>query len=237
MTYGDAVAGSSRLGFRRVDLDDWLDARRDRFGILLALLATAFLITGEGDVRWTRVVAASLNLAALAAGFLSAGIRRDRPRLAALAGIGLTGTVLVAVLPLEKAGAAIGGLCQVLVLGAVLVAVLKRVMSHEEVALNTVLGAIAAYFLIGLIFAWAYVSIYGFVDGAVFDPAERGLPAYYSFVVLTTLGFGDIVPVNEFARRLSAIEAIVGQVFLATLVARLVSMYGRRPRGEPDSTE
>ncbi|MBT8240792.1 MAG: potassium channel family protein, partial [Acidimicrobiia bacterium] len=108
-----------------------------------------------------------------------------------------------------------------------LLAVVGRVVHHERVETQTLLGALAAYFLIGLFFAWIYLALDGFVDGPVLQPPVEGVPSYYSMVVLTTLGFGDINPVDQLARKVTAIEAITGQIFLATLVARLVSLYGR----------
>ncbi len=121
----------------------------------------------------------------------------------------------------------------------ILAAVVRRVLSHDQVGAPTILGAITAYLLIGLSHAWVYLALDGLVDGPILNPAIEGLPSYYSFVVLSTLGFGDVTPVNDLAQRLTAIEAITGQVFLATLVARLVSLYGQpwaRSRVEPFPT-
>ena len=53
---------------------------------------------------------------------------------------------------------------------------------------------------------------------------------YFSFVTLTTVGYGDITPATELAKRLAVVEAFVGQVFLIVLVARLVTLWGRRVR-------
>ncbi|MDG1785070.1 MAG: potassium channel family protein, partial [Ilumatobacter sp.] len=72
----------------------------------------------------------------------------------------------------------------------------------------------------------------GLFEGPVLDPDVASLPTYYSFEVLTTLGFGDITPVNDFVQRLTALEAMAGQIFLATLVARLVAMYGSSARSQ-----
>lgn len=207
-------------------LDAWLDARRDRFGLLLALLVASFLLTGVDSSRLGRLVGAGLALAALAAGVASTDLGRDRRRLAVVGGVGAVGVVLLATFEITHPAAAVGALCVAAMLAVVLGAVIARVLGHVEVQVPTILGALAAYFLIGLVFAWVYWALSGLVDGPVLSSEDGELPVYYSFVVLSTLGFGDISPINEFARRLTAVEAITGQIFLVTLVARLVSIYG-----------
>ena len=202
----------------------------DRFGTLLFFLLAAFLASGSSGSGWLRVVGALANVGALLAGFLATGIWADRRRLVVLASVGVGSTVLVGFAQTSIA-AAIGALGQAIVLEGILIAVVRRVLGHERVELATIAGAIAAYVLIGLIFAWIYLAAYGVFDGPILDPEEPGVPTYYSFVVLSTLGFGDVTPVDEFVKRLTAFEAITGQIFLATLVARLVSLYGR-PTGQ-----
>ncbi len=204
----------------------------DRFGTLLVFLLTSFLLSGIAYSGWYRIVGASLNVVALLAGFAATDLRSQRVRLGMLVAIGGLGVALVGSFPQTSIAAGVGAIAQVIVLGAVLLAVVQRVLTHERVELATILGAIAAYFLIGLVFAWIYLALEGIIDGPILQPAEAGLPAYYSFVVLSTLGFGDVTPVNELVQRLTAVEAITGQIFLATLVARLVSMYKPSPPAE-----
>ena len=220
----------------RVDIDSWLASQRDRFGLLLALLVAAFLLTGVGESHWTRIVGAGLNLAAVAAGFLAGGVRSGRIKFGLVALIGVTGVVLLSAFDPTTVAGGIGALCEAAVLSAVCGVVIRRVITMEKVTMSAIMGGIAGYFLIGLIFAWIYIALRGFVDGPVFVPPAEGPPVYYSFVVLTTLGFGDISPVHELARRLTVVEAMVGQIFLVTLVARLVSMYGTSPRARINAT-
>lgn len=177
------------------------------------------------------MVGGTLNIVAVIAALGARGLGVTPWRMALLVSVGFIGLAMLGNYPAETPEAAVGALCQVLVLGAALVAVLARVLSHRVVRLSTLLGAISGYFLIGLVFAWIYLAIDGFIEGPVLDPPEAGLPAYYSFVVLTTLGFGDVSPIDEFARRITTLEAMVGQVFLATLVARLAAMYGSERPG------
>jgi len=203
----------------------------DRFGTLLFFLLFAFLVSGLSEAGWPNVVGSVANVASLIAGFVATGLSANRRRLGVLVAIGIISAVLVG-FQQETIPGAIGALGQAIVLGAILLAVVRRVLAHEQVGLPTIAGAIAAYVLIGLIFAWIYLAMSGLVDGPAFEPDTAGLPTYYSFVVLTTLGFGDITPVHDLVQRLTALEAIAGQIFLATLVARLVSMYGAPARGK-----
>ncbi len=203
----------------------------DRFGTLLFFLIFAFLISGVSDSGWPKVVGSGANVASLLAGFAATGMIAHRRRMAVLLVVGVASAVLVGFEQTSVLGA-IGAFGQAAVLMAILLAVVRRVLAHDRVGLPTILGAISAYVLIGMVFAWIYLAMYGIFDGPILDPDEAGLPTYYSFVVLTTLGFGDITPVDDLVQRLTALEAMTGQIFLATLVARLVSMYGSPARGE-----
>ena len=200
----------------------------DRFGLLLGLLVTTFLVTGLSSSGEIRLSAGILNLLSLIVGVRSTRMREKHQVLSALVIMGVTGSILLWLLPFDGIGAALGATMQVVVLGALTLAVLARVISHSQVTVQTILGAIAAYFLLGQIFAWIYLALSGYVDDALFSPPATGeLPTYYSYVVLTTLGFGDIVPTNTISERVTVVEALTGQLFLATLVARLVSLYAR----------
>jgi hypothetical protein len=108
---------------------------------------------------------------------------------------------------------------------------MKQVVFGTEINANRLVGAICVYLLLGVIWALAYsfvdlvsASSFAGVDG----DATAGWNAtwvYYSFVTLTTLGYGDILPLSATARSLAYLEAIVGQFYIAVLVAGLVSAY------------
>jgi hypothetical protein len=106
--------------------------------------------------------------------------------------------------------------------------ILPYILRQRTVTPSVILGAVCVYVLIGSVFA----TIYGFAaaaDPAVFFPAQDATATttafgYYSFVTLTTLGFGDIVPIAAWVRAITALEALTGQIFLVVLVARLVGL-------------
>jgi hypothetical protein len=113
---------------------------------------------------------------------------------------------------------------------------LKRVLDPGPVTANRLQAAVCAYLLIGLGWALVYSVIEHLQPGAFRDPSGgspeshavlAGFPhlIYYSFTTLTTLGFGDVVPTTPLARSLSTLEAVIGQLYLALLVARLVGLH------------
>jgi hypothetical protein len=114
---------------------------------------------------------------------------------------------------------------------ALSIVVARAVFGPGRITYHRVVGAILLYLIIGLIF----VALYGFVALAA-PNAFTNLPAlhgdfavagnliYFSFVTLTTTGYGDIAPLHPYARSLANVEAIIGQIYPATLLARLVTL-------------
>jgi len=110
-------------------------------------------------------------------------------------------------------------------------AALKQVIYGQEMSTNRLMGVVCVYLLLGILWATFYSAVYR-LDPTAFagiDSAEKsGLTVtwvYYSFVTLTTLGYGDILPLNATARVLAYCEAVFGVFYMATLVAMLVSAY------------
>jgi len=107
----------------------------------------------------------------------------------------------------------------------------KHIAMDTEISANRIVGAIAVYLLLGVLWAVAYTivdlvwpgSFNGFDPGAGTGWASEWL--YFSFVTMTTLGYGDIAPVSAIARVLAYMQAIFGQLYIAILVAGLVGAY------------
>ena len=110
-----------------------------------------------------------------------------------------------------------------------LVLAIKHILFGPKIDLNKIVGSITIYLLIGIIWALLYGLVEEVFTGSFEGThlAEDGTRfwdlIYFSFVTLTTLGYGDILPVNTYARTLAYMEAIVGQFYIAILVASLVS--------------
>lgn len=107
----------------------------------------------------------------------------------------------------------------------------RAVLAPGEITRHRVLGAIALYLGLGMFFANAYRLSWELVPGSLANISPDTLVSqayssmlYFSFVTLTTVGYGDITPVQPFVRALSNLEAIIGQLYPATLLARLVTL-------------
>ncbi len=118
---------------------------------------------------------------------------------------------------------------------------MRQVAVGNEINPNRIIGAICVYLLLGVMWSIAYAVIEYSQPGSFKGLTEAVAPAwntdfvYYSFVTITTLGYGDITPLSQTARSLSFAEAIVGQFYIAVLVAGLVSAYISAKQGGSDS--
>ena len=113
--------------------------------------------------------------------------------------------------------------------GICLFVFLHRIFSETTVTADTIQGGIAVYFLSGLLWAFFYETLLLFnPDAILFSNQVLGKFSdliYFSFVTITTLGYGDITPVSRMAKNLALLEAVWGQTYLTVLVARLVGLH------------
>ncbi len=103
-------------------------------------------------------------------------------------------------------------------------------LQAKRVTVEQISGALSAYLLMGLVWGLAYFLLESAAPGSlsfgsVSDEARFSASVYYSFVTLTTLGYGDILPLTDRARSLAYVEAVIGQIYLAVLVGKLVGMF------------
>src|SRR5262245_27890460 len=112
----------------------------------------------------------------------------------------------------------------------VMVASVRRALRAGVVNPERILAALDAYLLAGLVFGIAYRVVDQLWPSSFGGTRPLGLAQaiYFSFGTLATLGYGDVVPVSEPARGLAILEGVSGQMYLAVLVARLVSLYSQQ---------
>ncbi|MDJ0508108.1 MAG: ion channel [Crocosphaera sp.] len=109
----------------------------------------------------------------------------------------------------------------------VTMAIASRIYQEEKVNLDVIRGGICIYLLLGIFWFFLYQIIVFFDPNALSIPEGVGHSSlfYFSFTTLTTLGYGDILPNNAFAMTLTNAEALVGQIYPAVVIAKLVSLY------------
>ena len=112
--------------------------------------------------------------------------------------------------------------------------IIAHLFDRRDVTVDTILGAIVAYLLVAVAFTVVFEiieiqkpgSFSGIADGAALVRSElTSSMMYLSLVCITTMGFGDIVPVSDVARPLAVLEGVFGQLYLAVMIARLVGLH------------
>jgi len=203
------------------------------YGVLLILiLALLVAQTVAHEYRGGGLVVGVLVTAVLLVALRSSHVKRPLFRATAIfAAIGLIALVSATIDTSRTLVPDIALVVGVLLAAAPLV-VLGRIVRHRVITIETIFGAISVYLLIALVFAFWFSGVHN-ADGAAFILPEaepnQTTWTYYSFVTITTLGYGDITPVATMARSLAGIEAVLGQVYLVTIVARFVSLLGTAP--------
>ncbi len=203
----------------------------DSYGLLLILVLSSLLVTAlVGDSDWGRVV-----ITAMSGGMTLFAFWTSRPSVAVLrvATVAIALSVIAAISAVavgpdttfDNVGRA--GLAVITAASPVIVG--RRLVRHRRVQGSTVLGALCIYLLLGLFFAYLYSTI-----GALSSPFFAQHPnativdyLYFSYVSLTTVGYGDLTAAKDVGRIIAVSEALTGQLYLVTVVALLVANLGR----------
>lgn len=124
----------------------------------------------------------------------------------------------------------VGNLCGVVYFAYAIIVILIFIYQQREVTRDLIAGAAVAYLMMALMWTFLYKSVEMLQPGSFSIPetafkAHKLVFVYYSFVTITTLGFGDITPTTSLASSLSILEALVGQLFLVVGVAWLVGVH------------
>lgn len=214
----------------------------DDYSLVLLLQIMAFLmITGGNSLVWRVALIPTLTAGVLATFYAS----NVKPRTMAT----VTWVVVVAGLFALVAVVADDRLISPWVLAPMVLVVLsspavilRRILGHRTVTAKTIVGSICVYVYLGLIFALLF-GLVDSIESAPFfaqGPATRpGQFTYFSFITVTTLGYGDLSPGTDVGQGLAVLATLTGSIYMVTLVARLVSMYGLQrsvpPQGPPTS--
>ncbi len=125
----------------------------------------------------------------------------------------------------------------ILPVAAIVVLVRRIVEDLPSVSARTILGLLSVYLLMGMTFAALFATIAVISDEPFFAQTKTAEPVdftYFSFVTLSTVGYGDLTAANPMPRMLAAIEGLIGQLYLVTVVAVAVSRVRRRGSQPPE---
>jgi hypothetical protein len=212
---------------------------RHRFIFLLATIFLLLAVTPflEGFVRLRFLFNAFLSAVLVSAVYaLSQKIRNLA--IAALLAIPMLISIWAQYFVRSDVMFLIGRICGAFFIAFTIFHILRSIFREQDVSKDTIAGAAAVYMLFALMWSFLYgvldlVEPGSFAISAAQTLGERNIFLYYSFVTITTLGYGDITPVTYIATSLAVLEAIVGQLFLVVLVAWLVGMYVSKKSKSP----
>jgi hypothetical protein len=213
-------------------------ARFSAVELLITLLALITLAPFVEAFHYGQFVVTGLLVLILIAAVLCAGASRRRLVIASILAVLVVIVRIVSFFRNDHASWVATYVAALAFCGFVIIELLRYVMRAPRVTSDVLCAAIATYILMGLAWSAAYLleshaELGAFAFSSVHRP-DQGLQSfeafYFSLVTLTTVGFGDITPVSPVARMLAATEAMVGVLYVAILVAHLVSLYRREDR-------
>jgi Ion channel len=209
-----------------------------RFGYVLGMLVVTLafqLAAPEGDVA--RLLSVTLQGATLVAAVVASRAHRWVIRMSVVVvGLGIAGAVatLLGTDEFSREGAGAVGLLYILLTPPALVVGLRKHFAEEGgVTLQMMFGVLCLYLTLGMMFAFVFGLVDVYSDTPFFNTGadEHDDFLYFSFQTLTTVGYGDLVAVTEVGRSLAITEALIGQIYLVTVVALIVSNL--RPAARP----
>jgi hypothetical protein len=207
---------------------------RERYGLLLGAIVVTFAIQGIATPGAGEQILVSVLLGVTL--LLALWATDTRPRIVGPA------VVLVAVVTIASVVQALNGeidgaaarlanaLLVALAPAAIVVGVVRDLRARQSVTIQAVLGVLCVYLLIGMFFAFVYGALGHLGKAPFFTGAQQSSVAsclYYSFTTLTTVGYGDLTARSNLGHTLSVFEALLGQVYLVTVVSLLVANLGR----------
>jgi hypothetical protein len=206
----------------------------DAFGlVVLLVLATYVTASLTRYSGWSAVLIVALGATSAVVALGTSRAKRRTVRAAAVVGIVCVVLAVIAELTDDTGYLGATAFAQFVLMIAATASVLRAVITEPRVTFRTILGAISVYLIFGLLFTSLYVGVDRLQDGPFFVNGgnETGDFIFFSFTTLTTTGYGNLVPADQPGKMFSGLEMLLGQIFLVTLIAGLVSAWRpRRPR-------
>jgi hypothetical protein len=219
-----------------------LATHRERYGLLLGAIIVAFAIQGIAEPGKVEQILVAVLLGATL--LLALWVADAKPRVMWPAVVIVAALILTSVV--EAASGSVGGgatrianaLLVALAPPAIILGVLRSLRARQAVTLEAVFGVLCVYILLGMFFASVYGTIDRFGGNPFFAGGQTATVArclYFSFASLTTAGYGDFTARTNLGHTLSVSEALLGQIYLVTVVSLIVANLGRsRPAAKAE---
>jgi hypothetical protein len=200
--------------------------RGGRYGLLLLVLIGTYLLAAFSGAKLATEIQVILFAFVLLIALRNSPLPAPWPLVIGAATVIGTAVTFWTSVSGSRDGKAAEDLWKALLLLMAVVMVVRRVLAKRTVTIQSIYGALSAYIIIGLMFASGFAAVDHLSTTDFFannEPANTQTFQYFSFTTLTTLGYGDFTAGENGGRSIAVLEALTGQVFLATLVARLVA--------------
>lgn len=205
----------------------------DSYGLVLLLILLTYVLSVTLKGRAISIVVA-VQIATIWV-VLRASDARRRLRIIAslLAAISAIVAIVNVFLPGQVGGNGFMALVSALLYLGALFSIVRHLVLRRTVDRETVLGAIAAYLMMGMFFAFVYSALGAIQAGPFFGASSEGTfpqDLFFSFTTLTTTGYGNLIPAGNPGQSFAVLEMLIGQLFLVTAVAKAVNAWQPRPR-------
>ena len=202
----------------------------DAYGLVLFLILATFVVmmTLPPEGWGGRVAAVAIAVLTSVVAFTSSDVRPSRVRFAVV--VAAAAVIAAVIAKVTDSDQVLGAsfVAASLLLAIAAVTILFRVIRAVRVDFRTILGAVSVFALLGLLFAFFYFAFSHLSHRAFFDGVAQPRSSdyvFFSYTTLTTTGYGNLVPAGTVGQSVAVIEMLLGQIFLVTLVAGLVSLW------------
>jgi hypothetical protein len=203
---------------------------RDDYGLVLLLILATIMTISLGAGALGQFIGVCLSGFTLLFVLHTSDARRRTFRVALAVVVIAVGGAAVGLQSGSEYASTAAGLIGLLLAFAAPVVILRRILSSPTITVRLVLGALAIYLLVGLTYAYLYPMISALTDQPFFVQTATPGPidyVYFSYVTLTTVGYGDFTASTSVGRMIAVSEALTGQLYLVSAVALLVGNIGR----------
>ncbi len=224
----------------------WINITQENHILLAPVLSlAAFVLLAVGDTALlTRVCALVLQIVlfqiAVTAHITHPGLRRRVFIFSPFAVLGLLALIaVVSIFVSADWGRALATGFSALLTAGVIIRIFVRIAKAPVININVVANAITVYLMLGLLFSYIFLTVASVIADAFFTQGVQPTSTYlyFSYITLATIGYGDFTPANTLGRFLAVAEGLMGQLYLVTVLALIVSNLGRQRKSSDDSDQ